>query len=51
VAVHNSDEDLATGLGIAGGVVLLGGAVQLGRARESLSRAVWWYNGTFTKME
>ena len=44
--VHNSDDDLATGLAIGGGILFVGGTVQVGRAQEPLSRAVWWYNRT-----
>ena len=44
--VGNSNEDLAAGLGIGGTVLVIGGGIQLGRANERLSKAVWWYNRT-----
>jgi hypothetical protein len=44
--VGDSNEDLAAGLGIGGTVLVIGGGIQLGRANEQLSRAVWWYNRT-----
>lgn len=42
--VRDSNDDLAAGLGIGGSVLFIGGGIQLGRANERLSRAVWWYN-------
>lgn len=44
--VGDSNQDLAAGLGIGGSVLVIGGGIQLGRANERLSRAVWWYNRT-----
>ena len=42
----DSDDDVAIGLTIGGGLLNLGGGIQLARAREPLSQAIWWYNRT-----
>jgi hypothetical protein len=49
--IADSDNDLAGGFAIVGGVLLLGGMVQLARAPEPLSQAVWWYNRTLSGPE
>jgi len=43
---YDSDNDLGLGLFIGSALLGIGGAVQTVRAREQLSRAVWWYNRT-----
>jgi hypothetical protein len=49
--IADSNNDLAAGFAIGGGVLFLGGMVQLARAPEPLSRAVWWYNRTLSAPE
>jgi hypothetical protein len=46
LAVYDGDNDLGLILGLGGGLLGIGGAIQSVRANEQLSQAVWWYNRT-----
>jgi hypothetical protein len=45
---YDSDHDTGLVLVIGGGLLGIVGGIQVNRAREQLSQAVWWYNRTLT---
>jgi hypothetical protein len=42
------DHDTGQAFLIGGGLLRIGSGIQVGRAREQLSKAVWWYDRTLT---